>query len=93
MPADSPGAPAQYAKVEGPASGPASFNIQAGQDDLTGVFKAATAAAGPRQAQTEVLLSSPQGFAVGSGTSGYDILGGSSGGGGDDWPSNVQPGA
>jgi hypothetical protein len=93
MPADSPGAPAQYAKTEGPAAGPASYNIQAGQADLSGVTQAAMSSALSRQAQTRTLLESPQGFAVGSGASGYDILGGSSGGGGENWPSNVQPGA
>ncbi len=44
---------------------------------------------GPRQAQTEALLSSPQGFASG----GYDIDAGYHAGGGDPgWPNNVEPG-
>lgn len=46
---------------------------------------------GPRQSQTEALLSSPAGY---GGTSGYSIDAGFSGGGGDSgWPNNADPGA
>jgi hypothetical protein len=86
-PSDSASAPAEYNAV--PVQ---DMNIQAPQDDLSGVFNAANAVAGagvlytqgPRQAQTEALLSSPQGFA----TEGYDIDAGSAAG----WPTNVEPG-
>lgn len=48
--------------------------------------------ASPRQMVTETLLSSPQGFSAGGGTSGWDITPGYSGGGGDSgWPNNPQP--
>jgi hypothetical protein len=86
MPSDSPSAPGPYADV--PVS---QMDIMAPQADLSGVVAQSVAETGPRQAQTRTLLESPQGFSVGSGTSGYDILGGSSGGGGEDWPSDVQP--
>jgi len=42
---------------------------------------------GPRQAAAEHLLSSPQGFAAGGGTSGFDMTDGYTGG----WPQDVQP--
>jgi len=77
-PSDSPSAPAQYAAV--PAS---MFDIQAPQADLTALVDAANATAGPRQAQTETLLSSPQGFA----SQGYDIDAGYAG----TWSSDVEP--
>lgn len=86
-PADSPSAPGQYAGV--PVSG---MDIQAPQADLSGAFDAANAVAGagvlypqgPRQAMTEALMQSPQGFAV----EGYDIDAGYHA----DWPNNVEPG-
>ena len=86
-PSDSPSAPGLYEAV--PVQ---NTDIQAPQADLSGTFDAANAVAGagvlypagPRQAQTEVLLSSPQGFA----TEGYDIDAGSTSG----WPTNVEPG-
>jgi hypothetical protein len=91
-PSDTPSAPSEYAGVA--VSG---FDIQAPQDEaaITAACDAAGAVAGagvvypagPRQRQTEVLLSSPQGF----GTAGYDIDAGSSGGGGEDWPNNIEP--
>ena len=88
-PSDSPSAPAQYAAV--PVSG---TDIQAPQADLSGVFDAANAVAGagvlygqgPRQQQTEKLIQSPPGFGE------FDITAGYSGGGGEDWPSNAEPG-
>jgi hypothetical protein len=85
-PSDSPSAPEQYAGVP-----VCTTDIAAPQADLSGTFDAAMAETVPRQEQTRVLLESPAGFSAGSGTSGYDILGGSSGGGGEDWPSDVQP--
>lgn len=86
-PSDSPSAPGLYEAVPTQDT-----NIQAPQADLSGVFDAANAVAGagvlypsgPRQAQTEALLSSPQGFAV----EGYDIDAGFSAG----WDTNVEPG-
>lgn len=88
-PSDSASSPADYAAV--PSS---SFDIQAPQGDLAGTFDAANAVAGagvlyppgPRQAQTEALFSSPAGFGE------FDITAGYSGGGGEDWPANVEPG-
>jgi len=41
---------------------------------------------GPRQQQTEKLIQSPPGFGE------FDITAGYSGGGGEDWPSNAEPG-
>jgi hypothetical protein len=97
-PADTPSNPAGYASVTPHGRGPAPYDIQAGQGDLSGGFGEANAVAGagvlyaqgPRQAQTETLLSSPQGFALG----GYDIDAGFAGGQGGDpgWPNNVEPG-
>lgn len=61
-----------------------------GLPDLSGTAAAAEALAGPggpRQAAAEHLLSSPQGFAAGGGTSGYDMTDGFTGG----WPQDVQP--
>src|SRR5258708_9705521 len=72
-PRDTPSSPAGYASVTPHGQGPAPYNIQAGAPDLSGVFGSANATAGAgvlyaqseRQRQTEVLLSSPPGFAVG----------------------------
>lgn len=78
-PSDSPSAPAQYAAVAVTGQ-----NIQAPQEDLSAMTAAAVSLAnGPRQAQTETLLSSPQGFA----TDGYDIDAGYSG----TWSNDVEP--
>ena len=98
-PADTPSSPAGYASVTPHGRGPAPYDIQAaqGQDEIASQFGASNAVAGtgvlyprgPRQAETEVLLSSPQGFAVG----GYDIDAGYHAGPAQDgWPSNVEPG-
>jgi hypothetical protein len=89
-PADSNSAPAQYDAV--PVQ---SMDIQAPQADLSGAVAAAGALAGagvvypqgPRQAATEALMQSPQGFA----SEGYDIDAGYSGGGGGDWPNDIEP--
>ena len=91
-PSDTPSAPAQYEAVTPHGQGPAPYNIQAEQADLTGLVNAAGSLAGagvvypqgPRQAETEVLLSSPQGFGV----EGYDIDAGYASG----WDANVEPG-
>jgi hypothetical protein len=79
-PGDSPAAPSQYAAV--PVSG---ADIQAPQDDLSGLVADSVSVTTPRQSQTEALLTSPQGF----GLDGYDIDAGFSGGGGDDWPNDA----
>jgi hypothetical protein len=87
-PSDSASSPADYASV---AVQP--VNIQAPQADLSGEFGAANAAAGSgvlypqseRQAETGRLLASPQGYGA------FSILGGYSGGGGEDWPSDASP--
>ena len=92
-PSDSPSAPEQYAAVTPHGQGPTPYGIQAPQGDLTGTFGAANAVAGagilypqgPRQAQTETLLSSDAGYGE------QDITAGYSGGGGEDWPGNVEP--
>lgn len=93
-PADSPSAPAQYAAVTPHGQGPAWYDIQAPLQDLTALTSDAGALSGagivypqgPRQQQTETLLSSPQGFGE------QDIDAGWSGGGGDTgWPANVEP--
>lgn len=91
-PADSPSSPEGYASVTPHGRGTAPYDIQAPLQDLSGEFDAANSVAGagvlypqgPRQAETETMLQSPQGFAVG----GYDIDAGSH----DQWPNNIEPG-
>lgn len=100
-PGASPSDPSGYASVMPDLRGPAPYDIQAGSDEalLAAAYDSAGAISGAgivyptgvRQTQTETLLSSPAGFAVGSGTSGWDITAGFSGGGGDTWPNDVQP--
>lgn len=93
-PADSPSAPSQYASVVPSGQGTAPYNVQAPMEDLSAMTDAAVSLAGPggpRQAMTQHLLDSPQGFSVGGGTSGWDITAGFSGDGGDGWPNDVQP--
>lgn len=97
-PSDSPSAPAQYDAVTPHGQGTAPYDVQAGNDldAITSAMDGANALAGsgvlypqgPRQMQTEALLESPQGFGI----DGYDIDAGYSGGGGEDWPNNVEPG-
>jgi hypothetical protein len=99
-PADTPSSPSGYASVTPHGQGPAPYDIQAAQmqDEITSALGEANAVAGagflypqgPRQAMTETLLQSPQGFAV----DGYDIDEGFHGGQGGDpgWPNNVEPG-
>lgn len=93
-PADSPSAPAQYAGVAPHGQGTAPYDVQAPQQDLSALVADAGALTGagviypqgPRQAMTEALLSSPQGYGE------QDIDAGWSGGGGDaGWPANVEP--
>lgn len=102
-PADGPSDPAGYASVTPHGVGPAPYSITAPLDDLAGAFDAAGVSAagissystqGPRQAQAEHLLMSPQGFSAGGGTSGYDVTPGYSGSSDDPmngWPNNPQP--
>lgn len=89
-PSDSPSSPADYAGVPVQAA-----DIQAPLGDLSAAFDAANALAGtgvlypqgPRQQQTETLLTSAQGFGE------FDVTAGFSGGDGPDgWPANVEPG-
>ncbi len=96
-PQDTPSSPADYAAVTPHGVGPAPYDIQAPLSDgeIGAAFDSANAVGGsgvlypmgPRQAQTEALLSSGQGFASG----GYDIDGGFHGGGGGGWPNDVEP--
>lgn len=87
-PSDSPSSPADYASVTPHGQGPAPYDIQAPQADLTGAFNAANAltgagvlySQGPRQAATERLLTSPPGYGE------FNITAGFHGGGGDSWP-------
>jgi hypothetical protein len=87
-PADSPSAPELFAGVTPHGQGTAPYDVQADQADFSGLAAAAVAAVGPRQEETRGLLESAEGF----GSAGYAIASGSSGGGGDDWPSDVRPG-
>lgn len=81
-PSDSPSSPAGYASV--PVQ---PMDIQAPQADLSGAVAASVSEAMARQPDTERLLQSPQGYGA------FSITSGSSGGGGEDWPSSVAPGA
>ena len=87
-PGDSPSSPENFAAVTPHGQGPAPYDIQAPLEDLGAMTAAAQAATGPgsdRQAATEMLLSSPQGYGE------FVITGGMSGGRGEDWPSDVRP--
>ena len=100
-PADTPADAAGFAGVSPHGRGPAWYDIQAPADEAAIAAAAAGAAAvagagvvyprGTRQAQTEVLLSSSQGFSAGGGTSGYDITAGWSGEPDESWANDVQP--
>ena len=91
-PADTPSSPAGYAGVTPHGQGTAPYNVQADQADLSGIAAAAERLAaagvlypqGPRQAQTEALLNSPQGYAD------FDITAGFTAGG--EWPGDPTPG-
>lgn len=92
-PADSPSAPEQYAAVTPDGQGTAWYDIQVPMQDLSALVADAGALAGagvvypqgPRQAATEMLMSSPQGYGE------QDIDEGFSGDGGDGWPNSVEP--
>ena len=94
-PSDSASSPENYAAVTPHGQGTAPYDIQAPQADLTGTFSAANAVAGsgvlyprgPRQAETEMLISSPQGFGEFDITAWYHA-----GPGQDGWPANTEPG-
>ena len=99
-PADTASSPSNYANVFPHGQGPAPYDILAPLQDLSGLVTAAgnlsggaeggtTGAGGlygtgPRQAATEVLLSSGAGFGE------YDIQIGYAGGGGS-WPADIEP--
>jgi hypothetical protein len=90
-PADTPSSPL-YGTVTPHGQGPAPYDIQAPTEDLSGALEAAGRLSGagvvypqgPRQAMTETLLSSAQGYGE------QDIDAGYAGGG--EWPSNIEPG-
>ena len=92
-PSDTPSDPAAYAMVTPHGRGPAPYDIQAPMSDgeIGAAFNASIAMGGsgvlypqgPRQAQTQRLLESPQGFA----SNGYDIDAGTTAG----WPADVEP--
>src|SRR5260370_36082825 len=95
-PAAAASSPADFAAVTPHGRGPAGYDIQAPMPDLAGAYAAAGAITGagivypqgPRQAMTETLMQSPQGFAL----DGYDIDAGDHAGPGQDgWPANVEP--
>jgi hypothetical protein len=96
-PAAAPSSPENYAAVTPHGRGPAPYDIAAvlPEAEIAAAFGGANAAGGagflypqgPRQAQAEVLLSSPQGF----GADGYDIIAGYHEGGGAGWPADVEP--
>ena len=90
-PADSPSSPSNYEAVTPHGRGPAPYDIQAPQQDLSGLVAAAgrvTGAGviyprGPRQSETSTMIDSAQGF----GSDGYDIDAGYAG----MWPNDVEP--
>jgi hypothetical protein len=93
-PYDSTSSPEHYAAVTPLGTGPAQapYDIQAPLEDLTAIFDAANAVAGagvlypqgPRQAEAEAILVSPQG----AGLDGQDVTAGYT----DRWPNNPEPG-
>ena len=96
-PADTPSSPAGFASVTPHGRGPAPYDIQAPLPDgaIGAAFSEAIALGGAgvlypmseRIAQAKTLLESPQGF----GSDGFDVDAGWHGGGGDGWPSDVEP--
>jgi hypothetical protein len=97
-PADSPSSPEGYAGVSPHGRGTAPYDIQDSHDVPAAVqaaFDGANAVAGagvlygmgPRQRETEALLSSPQGYQD------FDITSGFSGSHGETWPGDPTPGA
>jgi hypothetical protein len=87
-PSDSPSSPSGYAEVTPHGQGPAPYDLQAPQADLSGTFDAAVSAAEARQPETRTLIASPQGFGEFDITAGYHV-----GPGQDGWPANIEPGA
>ena len=91
-PADSPSSPL-YGDVTPHSRVPAPYDIQAPMEDLSGLVADAGRLTGAgivypqsgRQADTAALLSSPAGYGE------FSITTGMSGGGVDDWPSDVRP--
>lgn len=100
-PADSPSDVAGFAMVTPGGRGTAPYDIQAASDEaaITAACDSAGALTGAgivyprgaRQQATEALLSSPQGFSAGGGTTGYDITQGWSGEPDETFPNDVQP--
>jgi hypothetical protein len=98
-PADSPSSPPNFSAVFPHGQGPAPYNIEAPLQDLTGLVSAAGNLAGgaegagrlygtgPRQAATETLLSSPQGYGEQDIMQGYSGTGNGPGG----WPGDIEP--
>ena len=92
-PQDTPSSPENFAQVTPHGQGPAPYDIQAPLSDgeIGAAFAEANAVGGagalypqgPRQAQTEAMIQSPQGF----GSGGYDIDAGTTAG----WPNDVEP--
>ena len=90
-PSDSPSSPSGYAGVTPHGQGPAPYDIQAplGEAQIAAAFDATNREMGagvlypmgPRQAETERLLSSPPGYGD------FDILSGTTA----DWPADVTP--
>lgn len=90
-PSDSPSSPSDFADVTPHGRGPAPYNIQAPNDEaaIAAAFDATNRemgagvlyGQGPRQAETESLLKSPQGYAD------FDILSGTTAG----WPADLTP--
>ena len=90
---DSPSNPGAFAMVTPHGRGPAPYDIQAplADGEIGAAFDATNAvmgagvlySQGPRQAATEALIQSPQGF----GLNGYDIDQGTTAG----WPADVEP--
>jgi hypothetical protein len=93
-PSDSASSPSGFAGVTPHGQGPAPYSIQAEMPDLSGQFAGANAVSGggglysqgPRQAATEQLLSSAQGYGD------FSITAGFSGEPGESWPNNPDPG-
>lgn len=88
-PADGPAVPELYASVTPQGQGTAPYDVQAECPDLSATTDSAVALSGPggpRQAMTEALLSSAQGYGE------QDIDAGYAGSGEDSWPGNVEPG-
>jgi hypothetical protein len=96
-PADSPSSPSGYAGVTPHGQGTAPYDIQAPMGDLSAAVAASGALMGadiiyghgPRQAETEALLTSPPGYGE------FNILQGFSGQGDSShgWPNDVRPAA